>query len=1010
VSSDATINGSAYSAACPGVPSINLGGAHSYGPVNFQYSTPSASSPPVISAITASAITNTSATISWTTDQPSSSQVEYGTTTGYGSLSSLNSSLTTTHTVVLTGLTPGTTYNYAVLSSSSTGANATSGNFTFQTTAPGPAISAVSASGITASSVTITWTTDQPSSSQVQYGTTTAYGSSTTLNSSLVTSHSVTISGLTAGTAYNFAVLSSNSSGIQTISGNFTFTTLTVPPVISAVASSGITTTSATITWTTDQASSSQVEYGTTPAYGSLTSLNSAPVTSHSVTISGLAPGTTYNYAVLSSNASNQQATSANFTFTTSTLPTTPPTISAVSVTNITNSGATVTWTTDQASSSQVKYGTTTAYGSTSPLDNTLVTSHSVTLTGLTTGTTYNFAVMSANSGSLTATSTNATFSTPMTAFVTGQTPGSLRSYTNSCNGFAFTVGGSNMTVTSLGRYVLSGNSGIHTVAIQTMTGTLVASASVNTATQTAGQYAWTGIAPVVLSAGTQYWIGSTETYPGDQWLDDNTTLTVGSAATIVGSAYAPACPGAPSINLAGAHAYGLVNFQYATTAPGPAISNVTSSGITANSATITWTTDQASSSQVQYGTTTAYGSTSTLNSSLVTSHSVTISGLTPGTTYNFAVLSSNSSGTQTASANFTFTTLTVAPVISAVSASGITTTSATVTWTTDQASSSQVEYGTTPAYGSLTSLNSSLVTTHSVTISGLSPGTTYNYAAMSSNAANQQATSANFTFTTSSQPTTPPTISAVRVSNITNATATVTWTTDQASSSQVKYGTTTAYGSTSPLDSTLVTSHTVTLTGLAAGTTYNFAVMSTNSGNLTGTSTNATFSTSVVAGPNVSAVVVWGITATEYGLTSALGSVSPVQTALTASHGVTLSGLTGNTTYYYRVRSTNAAGGVGYSTVATFTTLDNSGPVISNVVATPAAGNAATVSWSVSKPATSQVEYGISTTYGYWSGQTTGLQTALGWVPSGTIHFRIHSTDSAGNQTVSPDFTFIEP
>ena len=65
---------------------------------------------------------------------------------------------------------------------------------------------------------------------------------------------------------------------------------------------------------------------------------------------------------------------------------------------------------------------------------------------------------------------------------------------------------------------------------------------------------------------------------------------------------------------------------------------------------------------------------------------------------------------------------------------------------------------------------------------------------------------------------------------------------------------------------------------------------------------------------------------------------------------------------------------------------------------------------WTVSKPATTQVEYGTNTTYGFWSPGTTGTSTALGYVPSGTIHYRIHSLDSNGNSGVTADFTFVEP
>jgi hypothetical protein len=84
-----------------------------------------------------------------------------------------------------------------------------------------------------------------------------------------------------------------------------------------------------------------------------------------------------------------------NFTLNVVGVPPTGPIISGVTATSITATGATITWTTDIASDSQVQYGTTTAYGSMSALDSTLVTSHSVNLTGLTAGRTYHYRVIS---------------------------------------------------------------------------------------------------------------------------------------------------------------------------------------------------------------------------------------------------------------------------------------------------------------------------------------------------------------------------------------------------------------------------------------------------------------------------------------------------------------------------------------------------------------------------------------------------------------------------------------
>jgi parallel beta-helix repeat protein len=87
--------------------------------------------------------------------------------------------------------------------------------------------------------------------------------------------------------------------------------------------------------------------------------------------------------------------------------------------------------------------------------------------------------------------------------------------------------------------------------------------------------------------------------------------------------------------------------------------------------------------------------------------------------------------------------------VISGVSSSNITSSGATVTWTTNEASDTQVDYGTTTSYGSSTALSTSIVTSHSQALSGLSAGTLYHYRVKSRDAANNLATSGDFTFTT---------------------------------------------------------------------------------------------------------------------------------------------------------------------------------------------------------------------------------------------------------------------
>ena len=218
----------------------------------------------------------------------------------------------------------------------------------------------IGASSITTASATIAWTTNKPASSQVEYGTTTSYGSTTALGSTLVTNHSQTLTNLIPGTTYNYRIRSVDTGGAVHVSGNFMFST-TAALSSSNVAASAITTSSAGITWTTNRASSSQVEYGTSTSYGSITPLDSTLVANHSQVLTNLIPGTTYNYRIRSTDSSGAAHVSGNFTLTTMA----PLSSSNVAASSITTSSAVIAWTTNRSSNSQVEYGTTTSYGST---------------------------------------------------------------------------------------------------------------------------------------------------------------------------------------------------------------------------------------------------------------------------------------------------------------------------------------------------------------------------------------------------------------------------------------------------------------------------------------------------------------------------------------------------------------------------------------------------------------------------------------------------------------------
>jgi hypothetical protein len=213
--------------------------------------TPSDDTAPEITVGPASgSLTTSGATITWTTDEASDSQVEYGTTSGYGSASDLDSTKVTAHSVALSALSENTTYHYRVLSRDAAGNLVASDDATFTTTdATAPVITLVAgaetkeASGVAPSgaSVTITWTTDELADSKVEYGTVAsgAFGSATAVadTSPRVTSHSVTVTGLTGETAYQFRPVSRDATLNSATGSSVAVTTAWTPFLLSSLES-----------------------------------------------------------------------------------------------------------------------------------------------------------------------------------------------------------------------------------------------------------------------------------------------------------------------------------------------------------------------------------------------------------------------------------------------------------------------------------------------------------------------------------------------------------------------------------------------------------------------------------------------------------------------------------------------------------------------------------------------------------------------------------------------------
>lgn len=117
------------------VPWVNLGGVWYPGAV-MNFTTAAATASTTVSNVQVSGIGTSSATISWNTNNAGTGTVWYGTSSSYGSSMQSSTTASTSQSVTLTNLTPGTLYHFAVTGTDGT-STATTTDMTFTTASTG---------------------------------------------------------------------------------------------------------------------------------------------------------------------------------------------------------------------------------------------------------------------------------------------------------------------------------------------------------------------------------------------------------------------------------------------------------------------------------------------------------------------------------------------------------------------------------------------------------------------------------------------------------------------------------------------------------------------------------------------------------------------------------------------------------------------------------------------------------------------------------------------------------
>ncbi|MHB8362013.1 MAG: DUF2341 domain-containing protein [Patescibacteria group bacterium] len=373
---------------------------------------------------------------------------------------------------------------------------------------------------------------------------------------------------------------------------------------------------------------------------------------------------------------------------------------------------------------------------------------------------------------------------------------------------------------------------------------------------------------------------------------------------------------------------------------------------------------------------------------------------------------------------------------------SNLTDQSATISWSTNRNGDSKIQYGLSPTnfYQTEPSVPTQ-ATYHSVTLTSLSPGTTYYYKALWTDTDGNTGTSYESSFTTNP----PPEVSNVHATNVSLYSGYVTFSISNAVQATIEYGPTPSYGGTVSIATSPATStYSVPLTNLSSGTSYNYRiVMQDSSGNIFYSDNYADLVT--LPAPKITNVRLAQVRDTVIPTVMVTwDSNTPISSIITywpsgntaetqnkinitlqkGTHQIFLQGLNSKTTYNLVVKGVDKMGNEASSYTQTFTTATNTMPplvtglnVQGEVSRASSSNDQLVVSWTTDTPSTSQVEFGVGAGSSY--PQKTQESTHLvlnhlvvisNLIPSQVYHLKVVSIDQSGNIGYSIDTVTITP
>ncbi len=326
---------------------------------------------PEISEVTVTDISETSAKITWTSNEEGDSIVNYGLKPDYGIVHNPDLTLTV-HEVVLDGLEPGRNYHFRVVTSDEAGNQGISADYQLAT--KGSSQTSESGAG------------EGESESQGQ-------GAGEAESEEIKTEEIVEAIKEISSPAKLEEILNTV---IQAVQGITEALTIVGPPTVVAE------TTTAKVSWTTDREADSEVLFSPEGQYiegGPYTysqQSTAGPTTDHEVMLIGLEPFTEYHFQVRSKDSFNITGESRDFTFKTKA---SLPQIRNLRIVKVEENAATLAWDTTVPAKALIEYQDLTTGVQNSKGRPTLATTHLMRLSDLTLGARYVAFVISENAG-----------------------------------------------------------------------------------------------------------------------------------------------------------------------------------------------------------------------------------------------------------------------------------------------------------------------------------------------------------------------------------------------------------------------------------------------------------------------------------------------------------------------------------------------------------------------------------------------------------------------------------